>query len=445
MEIYDSLSSSSKNLMFKEPFYGLFLITLNKEVSPRIDTLCVSKQGINVQLTVNEEFWFKNDEATRVGMLKHELLHIGFFHLETQDMFEDKELFNIAADLEINQYIGAENKGPTWMGLELKNFPELKLPEKAGSKVYYDFLSKINQQRQQQGKGQQGQGQPQQGQGQGQGQPGQGQPGQGQSQPQKGKGKGKGGDPTDSEIWDVYDAMKQGQKSIYSHELWKEFYEGLSEAEKKLIQKQIEHQLEKVAEETEKSRGLVPAEMKERIDALKKVEPPVIDWKMYLRRFGGNSNKIYTKKSRRKLNKRFSENPAIKIKLKKHILVARDTSGSTSSKDHAEFFNELHHIYKSGVKITVLDADAGCHDMFEYKGKPPDHISGRGGTDFDPAIKYFNDHHRFFDTLIYLTDGICPAPRIIPRTRMLWVISSGGTMEYAKNYPGKVCQINYLK
>lgn len=435
MEIYDSISSASKSLMFEEPFYGLFLITLNKDLSDRIDTLCVSKQGINVQLTINPEFWEKNDVQTRIGMLKHELLHIGFFHLDMQEEFADKVLFNIAADLEINQYIGNQYKGPTWMGLELTSYPELKLPEKAGTKTYYDTLYKTLQKRQAQGQSCNGSEGPQC----------QGQGGQGQPDPkgQKGKGKGANGDPTQSEIWDVYDAQQAGQKSIYSHELWKEFTEGMSEAEKKLVKKQIENQLKRIQEETEKSRGTVPFEMKDRIDKMFKVEPPVIDWKMYLRRFGGNSNKIYTKKSRRKLNKRFIGNPAIKIKQKKHLLIARDTSGSTSAKDHTEFFNELHHIYKTGVKITVLDADAGCHDLFEYKGKPPEHISGRGGTDFNPAIEYFNKHSKEYDTFIYLTDGICPAPSIKPKSRMLWIISSGGTLEYSKDYPGKVCQIKY--
>lgn len=447
--IYDSLSHTSKMLMFKEPFYGLFLISLNKDISTRIPTACVSKNGINVQLTINPEFWEKKlNEKSRIGVLKHELLHVAFFHLDSWDRFPDHELANIAADLEVNQYIDQEHKGDKWEGIELSNYPELKLPPKAGIKKYYELLSAINNQRQQ-GKGQQGQ--QGQGQGQGQGQQGQGQPqqGQGQGQGQQGQGPNAGshkpgqagGDPTKSKIWDIYDSMKAGQQSQYSHELWKEFMDGLSEAEKKLVNKQIDHQLKEIASNTSKDRGLVPAELKEYIDGLFKVEEPVINWKEWLRRFTGNSNKIYTKKTRRKLNKRFSENPALKIKTKKTILVARDTSGSTSREDHIEFFNELHHIYKTGVKVWVLDADAGVADLFEYKGKAPDHLSGRGGTDFDPAIKFYNENYKKYNCLIYLTDGQCGAPRLKPRTQMLWVISSGGTMAYTKDYPGKVVQI----
>ncbi len=429
--------------MFKEPFYGLFLISLNKEESNRIPTACVSLNGINVQLTINPEYWEKQDPATRIGILKHELLHIVFFHLQNHTLFPDRELGNIACDLEINQYVNKEYKGPSWEGLEIDKYPELALPPFAGSKKYYELLQKANNQRQKNKKGQsqdQGQdGDPGQGQ-PGQGQPGQGQPGQG-GKPSKGSGKGTPAD--NSKLWDVYDAMKNGQKSIHSHDLWKEFdKQGMSEADKKLIQKQIDHQIKAILDNNEKGRGLAPSELKEYVDGLYDTAEPVINWKSYLRRFVGTSNKSYTKKSRRKYNKRFSENPAIKIKYKKTILIARDTSGSTSAQDHIEFWSEIHHIHKTGVKIMVLDADASCHNIFEYKGKAPIELTGRGGTDFDPAIIYYNEHRKEYHAFIYLTDGECPAPESKPHNGMLWVISSGGTMAYTKDYPGLKVQIN---
>jgi len=424
----------SKQLMFKEPFYGTFLVTLNKEFSNRIQTACVSKNGINTQLTINPEFWEKMDEKTQMGILKHELLHIAFFHLISHETFTDKEMFNLAADLEVNQYISGDMKGPKWDGIELSKFPELNLPEKAGSKEYYRILTEINQRRQQQ----QGSGG---GAGEGDGDQ-QGQDGKGQGKPGKGKpNKGGGDSATNSKFWDIYDSMKAGNKSIASHDLWKEFTEGMSESDKKLLQKQIDHQLKEIINNDSRGRGIVPSELKEYLDSLFELKEPVINWKAYLRQFTGFSNKSYTKKVRRKYNKRFEGNPAIKIKYKKHILVARDTSGSTSVEDHKEFWNEIHHMYKIGIKITVLDADAAVANYFEYKGKPPLEITGRGGTDFNPAIEFYNEHRKTYHAFIYLTDGICPAPEAKPKNKMLWVISSGGTLEYSKNYPGAVVQI----
>ena len=101
----DTLARATKELMLKEPFYGLFLITLNKVWRNDIDTAGVSKNNINAQLAINPVFWENLSSEYRVGILKHELLHIAFQHLLLRDRFSNKRLFNIAADLEINQYI----------------------------------------------------------------------------------------------------------------------------------------------------------------------------------------------------------------------------------------------------------------------------------------------------------------------------------------------------
>ena len=77
----DSLAKASKELMLKEPFYGLFLIGLNKLWSNRVPTAGVCKHNINFQLMINEEFWESLSPEHHIGLLKHELLHIAFFHL----------------------------------------------------------------------------------------------------------------------------------------------------------------------------------------------------------------------------------------------------------------------------------------------------------------------------------------------------------------------------
>lgn len=70
----NTLAKASKDLMWKEPFYGFFLIMLNKVWdNKRVPTAGVSKNGINYQLTINEDFWTELSENHRVGLLKHEL------------------------------------------------------------------------------------------------------------------------------------------------------------------------------------------------------------------------------------------------------------------------------------------------------------------------------------------------------------------------------------
>lgn len=69
----ESLAKASKNLMFKEPFYGIFLIMLNKVWDERVPTAGVSLNGINYQLTISEKFWTPLSELHQQGLLKHEL------------------------------------------------------------------------------------------------------------------------------------------------------------------------------------------------------------------------------------------------------------------------------------------------------------------------------------------------------------------------------------
>ena len=99
MDKAQSLSKTSKDLMLKEPYYGFFLIMLNKLWDKRrVPTAGVSKNGINYQLTINDDFWEGLTELQRLGLLKHELLHIAFGHLTTFFKFSDKRLANVAMD-----------------------------------------------------------------------------------------------------------------------------------------------------------------------------------------------------------------------------------------------------------------------------------------------------------------------------------------------------------
>ena len=70
--IADQVSRSSKKLLFKEPFYGLFLVGLNKEYSERVPTAGVSKNDIGVKLAINPKFFMDLNEDHRMGLIKHE-------------------------------------------------------------------------------------------------------------------------------------------------------------------------------------------------------------------------------------------------------------------------------------------------------------------------------------------------------------------------------------
>jgi predicted metal-dependent peptidase len=386
INIQDLVARTTKSLIFEEPFYGLFLIGINKQFSDRIPTAGVSKHGIGMQLTINPNFYTDLSEDHRFGLIKHELLHIAFGHLVMRDLYPDHKLFNIAADLEINQYI-SEHKLPEG-GLLLSSFPELNLPNKAGTKVYYNLLEQAQQD---------------------------------------------GSSPSLDNLMD-----KMNGESEYCHGTWDEF-DDLSEADKKLVQKQVDHQLKEAVEQTEKKQGSIPGELSELIAKLMHVEPAKFDWKGYLRRFVGNSSIIYTKKLRRKYNKRYSENPGLKIKFKNHILVGVDTSGSVNTEELKEFFSELAHMHKTGHKISVAQCDTSLRSVIEFNPKKDWEIHGRGGTSFQPVIDHFNENKSAYTALIYLTDGEAYSPDDCPKNT-LWVLSSISEMN--NELPGQVIKLN---
>ena len=387
--IQEQLSRISKTLIFSEPFYGIFLIGLQKQFTESCATAGVGKHGIGMRLVVNPTFFMGLSEFHQQGLLKHELLHIAFGHIILADRYPNKDLFNIAADIEINQYID-EHMLPEG-GLTRFSFPGIKLPKKAGTKVYYDLLNK--------------------------------------------ECDGKGGSCNEAlqKILNQMDGNSQ-----YDHKEWKEISE-LPEAEKKLVQKQYEHQMKQTAEEIKKQCGNIPGELAEIIERLFTVEPPKFNWKQYLKRFINNSSKVYTKKIRRKENKRYSGNPGLKIKHKNHVLVGVDTSGSVSTEELVEFMHEICHMHKTGNQITVAQFDTQLTDVSLFDPKKNWEIKGRGGTDFQDVVDHYNAPKNKYSGFICLTDGEASTPENCPKNA-LWVHSSMSSIN--EDLPGVKIQLN---
>ena len=385
----DQLSRISKTLIFSEPFYGIFLIGLQKQFTKSCATAGVGKHGIGMRLVINPDFFGDLSELHQQGLLKHELLHIAFGHIILADKYPNKKLFNIAADIEINQYINEDMLPPG--GLKLDSFPGIYLPRKAGTKKYYDILNK------------------------------------------ECDGKGGSCNPQLQKLLDEMDG-----NSPYCHKEWDEISE-LPEAEKKLVQKQYEHQMKQTAEEIQKKCGNIPGELAEIIERLFTITPPKFNWKQYLKRFISNASKVYTKKLRRKNNKRYTGNPGLKIKHRNHVLVGVDTSGSVSTEELIEFMNELTHMHKTGNEITVAQFDTKLTDVSPFDPKKSWEIKGRGGTYFQPVVDHYNDPKTKYSAFICLTDGEASNPENCPKNA-LWVHSSYSNIN--EELPGIKIQLN---
>jgi predicted metal-dependent peptidase len=403
----ENLSKISKDLIIKEPFYGFFLIMLNKQWRKDVPTAGVSKNGINYQLAINEDFWSSLEEDHKIGLLKHELLHIAYFHLTKVFDFADRKLANIAMDMEINQYIDKSMLPPG--GIDIDDYPDLNLDRKAGTNYYYKELQNAKN--------------------------------------QKDKNGTSGCDNWDKvcdgldqqEIQVTISVGENGEMTIDlpDHSTWGEF-DNMTDAEKKLLDAQITKVLNDVAEQTIKARGTIPGNIQDWLVQINEIEIPKFNWRAYLRRFTGSSTRVFTKKVRRKENRRYSDNPGLKVKMKQHVLLAIDTSGSVSDDEVKEFMNEMYHIYKSGTQVTVIQCDTTIRSIEPYKGDLKINIHGRGGTSFDPVLEYLNENIKKYSSLIYFTDGEC-STSVNPKVRTLWVLSERSDMN--ESLPGHVIRL----
>jgi predicted metal-dependent peptidase len=358
--------------------------------SKRVPTAGVSKNGINYQLTINTEFWESLSEDHRYGLLKHELLHIAFGHLTTFFKFTNKKLANVAMDMEINQYISKQYLPEG--GIDIDDYADLNLDRKAGARYYYDKLNQLQDE------------------------------------------KDKNGTTGDPNMDQLLDNIENGD--IPDHSTWEDF-EDLTEAEQKLIEKQLQKVLTDAKEQTEKKKGNIPGEI-EGLIIIEEIVKPKFDWRGFIRRFTGVSTKVFTKKIRRKENRRFEANPGLKVKMKQHMLLAIDTSGSVSDDELKEFMSEIYHIYKCGVDITVIQCDTSIRSIEPYKGKFEMVVQGRGGTEFDPVLEYFNENQKKYTSLVYFTDGECWT-HVRPKGNVLWVLSERSHMN--TDLPGKVIKL----
>ena len=374
-----------KRLLIENPFYGLFLLGLSKVINRSVETACVRKRGINCELVINPDYWETQDDTQQLNLLCHEVYHIVFQHMFLWDSFPNKDILGLATDCEFNSYLS--NLDNSWVVPSIWN-----LPEKQGTKFYYEEILK-------------------------------------QDPPQQQQQQSNGGGSGDSQ--DNKDGMPQTKDD---HTQWGKDFQECSDAEKQLIQNQINQQIKTAAEQTIKMRGTIPSEMQEIVDELFKPKPRIFDWKSYFRRMLGSIYDINIKKTRRKESIRFPDSAGIKHKKKVSILVAVDTSGSVNDDELRDFFSEITYIYKAGARITILECDAKITANYEYTGKWTGKIHGRGGTDFQPVIDYYRKNMKDYAALVYFTDGECSIPDNVPRDT-IWVITSEG--DHTKTYPGK--------
>lgn len=109
------------------------------------------------------------------------------------------------------------------------------------------------------------------------------------------------------------------------------------------------------------------------------------------------------------------------------LLVGVDVSGSITDMALQQFFSIVNRFFKYGIKtIDVIQFDSEMKEeiLSLKKAKKQIKIIGRGGTNFQPAIDYY-EQHPMYDGLIMFTDGYADVPKLHRYAeKILWVLTS---------------------
>ena len=401
-QILDEVTAATCALVVNEPFFGHFFSGILKEVTPQVRTMGIGPAGNQVKLYINADFW--TDELTnmklRKGLIKHEILHLVFKHIFRKNDVTRKDIYNVACDLVVNQYIRTDHlpEDRIYLGM----FPDMGLEPDREAEYYYRQLMALHDAMTQEGDPGGGGGDSTEGQGEGQ--------------------QSKGG----SKSWENLKEILNGHNEwVEQHDLWKEIdampkpmQEVLSDAVDQAIMNSIDRA--KV-----KGWGDLPGQLKQYLKQFEESKRPEINWKRVLRMFTESSSRTLLKNTVRRPSKRYGTTPGIKIRRRQKLLLAIDTSFSVTPQELGIFFNEVYHIWKRGAEIRIVECDTEITAMYPYRGVIPERVQGRGGTNLTPPLKYGNETF-VPDALIYFTDGFAPAPTLKPRYPILWVISGQG-------------------
>lgn len=400
-------------LLLREPFYGHFLMGVPKAFDLAVPTAAVSLfERQMVKLRINPQFWDSISEAHRYGLVKHEVLHIVLRHLVFLKNYASRAIFNIAADLVVNQFIAPEQLPDGAVTLDffkpLEKTQGLFLEKDKGVDYYYEKLLQFLQK-------------------------------QAKPAPESASGTGKSGvsdedhQKSEAVLRQMDQWLQEESEAMAKHRFWEEFA-ALDSSETRVMEQFIKNATKQALQRTRlKTHGSLPGNLLEELEAAV-ADKPLVNWRRVLRLFAASSNSTFLKNTIRRPSKRYGVVPGIRLNRRHDILLAVDTSGSIQQEDLALFFSEIYHIWRQGARITIVECDVDIQRIYPYRGETPKSVAGRGGTRFDAPIRLANE--RMPDALMYFTDGYAPAPAISARMPVLWVLTHNANPDL-KHLPGK--------
>lgn len=397
----DDITKTSVRLLIREPFYGHLCAMILRVVTDQEGRVALGwTDDWALQLRVHRAYWNSlRTEDQKLGVIKHQLLHLVFKHPFRRHAFGNKTNFDIAADLVVNQYLSASQLTADAITIAQYGFP-VNLPLEAYYRLLQEHVGWLSTGAE-----------------------------HGPLQQQNGTMAPGGGHGTSQDAENAAATNDRGKNGPLSeHALW-----DIDAASGSSIRELTSQQVDELITASCKrlgapDMGKLPAHVRDHLQQILERFKPIVSWKRVLKLFAASARKTYLEGTVKRASKRFGTVPGIRIRCKQRILVAIDTSGSINLEDLESFFGEVYHIWKQGAEVMVIECDAAIQATWVYKGKSPTAVTGGGGTDLTPPIVFANGKYRP-DALIYFTDGRAQAPAVKSRAPVLWLVSSGGISE----------------
>jgi predicted metal-dependent peptidase len=371
MKAEDKISKAKVFLVTQRPFWASCMMGLNVTETNDIPTMATDGNSI---------FWNRTfvDAITPkklVGVFAHEVAHVFLLHCLRFKPDYDKDTWNIACDIAINDML--IRNGFTLPEGGIFGSQYNKYRDMSAEKIY-GLLSKDG------GDG-------------------------------DGDNSGKKPDtPTWGQVMPTKD--KDGKE--------------LSAKEKDVIQASLESKLIQAVEGNGKIAGDIPNDFQELVDKIRK---PQVDWREKLDRvLNGDNPEDFTWRKPQK-NMWHNEGiymPSVEKKGVGDLIIACDTSASNWSarKIILAEVNRISEDIKPN-SITIIQCDTIVKDVKRYdKGEVIDQFvsRGNGGTRVQPVFNYVNDKELPCDHLIFFTDlEVNDFPKNPPQEYPITWVSSG--------------------
>ena len=338
----------------------IFYMYMVSQCRIKFDSELPAPAAVNFQydhynLFINLDHWDKLPLAHRVGIVKHEMLHLLYQHIFRK---EDRihEHFNIATDCALNQHINrdhlpAEGIFPDTLStlLSAQVGKKVEVPFDLTAEDYYTLLQNLI-----------------------------------------------------SENPDKFPKGIEGAGSFDDHGKWSE-----NAGDANIAKNMAKTMLDKAADQTQKSRGNLPSEYAQLIDFLGST--PKVRWQQVLKRVAGNK-KVDAVRTFYKPNRRLPHLMHVKgvVKDRKYdLLTIADVSGSVSNKELMFGLNEIQHISRlTGTTTKLIQVDTEAY--------PPENIGSKirsfkrkaaGGTFLSPALEMAKQHKINYNAIVVITDG----------------------------------------